>query len=83
MKIVYQTLEDRFTDLDKLEREGPYICSWENSWLGDGYYFWEAFIENAHWWGREIRKYANGYMSRPKIGLQKKGTKWRKNVNPN
>lgn len=62
MKIVYQTLEDRFTDLDKLENEGPYPCKWENSWLGDGYYFWDTFIENAHWWGREIRKYTNGYI---------------------
>lgn len=61
-KIVYQTLEDRGTDLDKIESNGPYICQWENSWLGDGYYFWDTFIENAHWWGKEGRKYAKGYI---------------------
>jgi hypothetical protein len=61
-KKVYQTLEDRQKDLDKIESNGPYICQWENSWLGDGYYFWDTFIENAHWWGKEGRKYANGYI---------------------
>lgn len=61
-KTIYQTLEDRGTDLNKLESEGPYPCHWKNSWLGDGYYFWDTFIENAHWWGGEIRKYQNGYI---------------------
>jgi hypothetical protein len=61
-KIVYQTLEDRNSDLDQLENNGPYPCRWENSWLGDGYYFWDTFISNAHWWGREIRQYPNGYI---------------------
>lgn len=62
LKIVYQTLEDRGGDLRKLEANGPYPCHWENSWLGDGYYFWDTFIENAHWWGKEARKYRNGYI---------------------
>ncbi len=61
-KEVYQTLENRGTNLNKLVSEGPYLCNWENSWLGDGYYFWDTFIENAHWWGQEIRKYPNGYI---------------------
>ncbi len=61
-KVVYQTLEDRDTDLDQLELNGPYLCNWENSWLGDGYYFWDTFIDNAHWWGNEVRKYRNGYI---------------------
>lgn len=61
-KIVYQTLEDRQTDLDKIESNGPYSCRWENSWLGNGYYFWDTFIDNAHWWGVEGRKYKNGYI---------------------
>ncbi len=61
-KTVYQTLEDRETDLDKLELNGPYPCDWKNSWLGDGYYFWDTFIQNAHWWGSEIRMYQNGYI---------------------
>ncbi|MDO6738611.1 hypothetical protein [Wenyingzhuangia sp. 2_MG-2023] len=62
LKNVYQTLEDRGSDLRKLEQEGPYSCAWENTWLGDGYYFWDTFLENAHWWGRDIRKYQNGYI---------------------
>ena len=61
-KVVFQTLEDRDTDLDVLEDQGPYPCKWENTWLGNGYYFWDTFIENAHWWGAEIRKYHNGYI---------------------
>jgi hypothetical protein len=62
LKTVYQTLEDRDSDLDKLESYGPYPCSWDNSWLGEGYYFWDTFLNNAHWWGREIRKYPTGYI---------------------
>lgn len=62
IKSVYQTLEDRDTDLTALEENGPYPCNWSNSWLGDGYYFWDTFIENAHWWGEEIRDYQNGYI---------------------
>lgn len=22
-----------------------------NPWLGNGYYFWDTLLENAHWWG--------------------------------
>ncbi len=62
LKTVYQTLEDRDTDLDKLESNGPYQCRTENTWLGDGYYFWDTFVENAHWWGKEVRQYQNGYI---------------------
>lgn len=62
VKTIYQTLEDRNTDLDQLELHGPYLCNWNNSWLGDGYYFWDTFIENAHWWGKEVRMYPNGYI---------------------
>ncbi len=62
IKIVYQTLEDRSTDLNDLEAYGPYACRWENTWLGDGYYFWDSFIKNAHWWGTDIRKYDKGYI---------------------
>lgn len=62
VKNVFQTLEDRVdSDYDKLEREGPYKCSSKNSWLGEGYYFWDTFIENAHWWG-QVRGYKNGYI---------------------
>lgn len=61
-KVVYQTLEDRNTDPGEVEECGPYPCNWENAWLGDGYYFWEKFIDNAHWWGKEVRAYRNGYI---------------------
>jgi hypothetical protein len=60
IKTIYQTLEDR-GNRQNVELEGPFPCNWDNTWLGDGYYFWDTFIENAHWWGKEIRKYENGY----------------------
>jgi hypothetical protein len=47
---IYQTLQDK-ENPDEVETNGPYLCNWDNSWLGDGYYFWDTFIENAHWWG--------------------------------
>lgn len=49
-KEIYQTLEDR--DNPKyIETHGPFICNNKSAWLGPGYYFWESFIENAHFWG--------------------------------
>lgn len=60
-KIVYQTLENRGNP-EIIQKDGPFSCHWENTWLGDGYYFWDTFIDNAHWWGEEIRKYSNGYI---------------------
>ncbi len=52
MKIlnVYQTLEDR-DNADEIEHHGPYRCNRADAWLGEGFYFWETFLENAHWWG--------------------------------
>jgi len=47
---IYQTLKDK-ENPDEVERHGPFICNWANSWLGAGYYFWDYFVENAHWWG--------------------------------
>lgn len=60
-KTVYQTLEDR-DNVDAIEQHGPYLCDNSNAWLGVGYYFWDTFILNAHWWGKEGAKYANGYI---------------------
>ncbi len=60
-KYVYQTLENRGNP-DEIEGHGPYVCRWENSWLGDGYYFWDTFIDNAHWWGINGRAYKKGYI---------------------
>lgn len=48
---IYQTLEDR-ENPNEVENSGPFLCNWKNSWLGDGFYFWDTFIENAHWWGK-------------------------------
>lgn len=32
-------------------RTKPWWCKDSEAWLGCGYYFWEHYIENAHWWG--------------------------------
>jgi len=50
--ILYQTVEDR-NNPDEIEANAPFCCKRENSWLGDGYYFWDTLIENAHWWGEK------------------------------
>ena len=60
IKFVFQTLEDKGNP-DYVENSGPFPCHRKNAWLGDGYYFWDSFIENAHWWGCEGARYANGY----------------------
>lgn len=49
-KILYQTVGDRGNP-EEVERQGPFICERDNAWLGTGYYFWDTFIELAHWWG--------------------------------
>lgn|SRR5574344_364322 len=61
---IYQTLEERNNN-DQVEKHGPYFCSlYDDSgrlkngikepWLGEGYYFWDARINDAHWWGKTI-----------------------------
>jgi hypothetical protein len=56
----YQTLEDR--DIHKVETDGPFPCNFKTAWLGRGYYFWDSFIDNAHWWGTDVACYKNGYI---------------------
>lgn len=51
VKTLYQTLKDK-NGPDYIEDNAPFKCKWENAWLGEGYYFWDTFIENAHWWGK-------------------------------
>ena len=51
VKTLHQTLADRGNP-DEVELRGPFKCNWSNTWLGEGYYFWDTFIENAHWWGK-------------------------------
>ncbi len=55
IKTVYQTLEDKGNP-DYVEKNGPFSCHRKNAWLGIGYYFWESFKENAHWWGETVYK---------------------------
>lgn len=50
---LYQTLENR-ENADEVEIYGPYICQRKDSWLGDGYYFWETFVDHAHKWGQSV-----------------------------
>ena len=49
---IYQTLKDR-NNPQEIESNGPFECTRSDAWLGDGYYFWEYFVEHAHWWGRK------------------------------
>lgn len=58
-KVLYQTLKDKGNPEYVLEN-APFSCNWDNTWLGEGFYFWDTFVENAHWWG-EVR-HKNKYM---------------------
>lgn len=53
LKVLYQTLKDKGNPEYVLEN-APFSCNWDNTWLGEGFYFWDTFVENAHWWG-EVR----------------------------
>lgn len=48
---LYQAVEDR-DNPDEIEQKGPFLCKRKDAWLGQGYYFWDSFIELAHWWGK-------------------------------
>lgn len=48
---LYHTLEDR-DNPDYIESNAPFPCDAKNAWLGNGYYFWDSLIANAHWWGK-------------------------------
>lgn len=57
---IYQTVENR-SNPDDVESIGPFICNRSDAWLGNGYYYWDHFIENAHWWGEKSYP-SQGYM---------------------
>lgn len=57
---VYQTLENRNNPQEVLQN-GPFLGNKKIAWLGIGYYFWESFVNNAHWWGDNFYK-KNGYI---------------------
>lgn len=46
----YQTLEDR-SNIDYVEREGPFHCKRNDAWLSYGYYFWDSNMKWAIEWG--------------------------------
>lgn len=47
---LYQTLKNLENHIE-CEENGPFPCKWENTWLGEGYYFWFHHLELAIWWG--------------------------------
>lgn len=55
---LFQTLEDR-SNVDDIEKNGPFRCERKDAWLGSGYYYWDSFIENAHLWGEKVYKKCN------------------------
>lgn len=57
--LLYQTLENR-GNYEQNEKDGPYNCSWDNTWLGEGYYYWYHHIKLAHWWGNRYKR--KGYV---------------------
>lgn len=58
-KNLYQTLEDRGNPRE-VEHHGPYECTRRDAWLGDGFYFWDSFINLARSWGE--KSYHGRYM---------------------
>ena len=53
--ILYQTVEDR-DNPEQIKSKAPFLCDRTDAWLGEGYYFWDTLIENAHWWGETVYK---------------------------
>lgn len=58
--VLYQTVEN-LNNPDYIDGNAPFKCINENAWLGVGYYFWDTFLENAHWWGKTNYN-INGYV---------------------
>ncbi|MBQ9213268.1 MAG: hypothetical protein IJ150_04940 [Bacteroidales bacterium] len=52
---IYQALKYT-TDENKI----PHWSCEQDAWLGYGYYFWDASINRAHWWGKS--RYKNNYL---------------------
>jgi hypothetical protein len=50
-KVIYQTLKDKGNP-KVIKAQGPFPCNRSDAWFGYGYYFWDTYIENAHWWGQ-------------------------------
>lgn len=54
---LYQTLQDRNNHIE-CELEGPFPCEWENTWIGNGFYFWFHHLDLALWWGKSRNIYS-------------------------
>jgi len=50
VSVLYQTLEDR-NNVDDVEANGPFPGDKRDRWLGNGFYYWDTFIDAAHYWG--------------------------------
>ena len=62
MSVLFQTLEDR-DNVDFVEANGPFPGNIRDRWLGKGYYYWDTFINSAHFWGRfSYLKYNKKYI---------------------
>lgn len=62
MSVLYQTLEDR-DNINYVEANGPFPGNVRETWLGRGYYYWDTFINSAHFWGwASYGKYGKGYI---------------------
>ena len=55
---LYQTVAFK-NSIAYIEGNGPFLCNRDDAWLGEGYYFWDSLIDNAHFWGK--KSYNNEY----------------------
>lgn len=47
---LFQTIKNTGNP-QQIEKDGPYKCVRNDAWLGEGYYFWDTFVDLAHKWG--------------------------------
>ena len=60
---IYQTIELREGQSDEeIVSEGPFICTADDAWLGEGYYFWDTDKSLAHAWGTSRKKFKEKYV---------------------
>lgn len=50
MATIYHTVKDKGNP-NEIIKDAPFYASGDDQWFGEGYYFWESYIGNAHWWG--------------------------------
>ena len=76
MTDIFQTLENRGNQTE-IENHGPFICTLcdkngklkrgtREPWLGEGYYFWDTRIKDAHWWEQLNYSYTGYYICHTK-----------------